>query len=253
MNLLAPFINGPIAHRTLHDVKSGIPENSWEGLEKAISRGYAIEIDLQLSRDGIPVVFHDYKLNRVTDEIGFISDRRAAELEKIVLKGGQKGIPRFDAFMSYIAGRVPVLIELKDQDGTLGDSPSVFESAVCKTLENYTGPVAIMSFNPFMIERCAKLLPNIPRGLITEVFKQDEWPNISKLRCDKLTKISDYFTAGATFISHDHMDLKSDEVDRLKKAGATILCWTVRSQNEDNEARKIADSVTFENYLPDGF
>jgi glycerophosphoryl diester phosphodiesterase len=253
MNLLAPFINGPIAHRTLHDVKSGIPENSWEGLEKAISRGYAIEIDLQLSRDGIPVVFHDYKLNRVTDEIGFISDRRAAELEKIVLKGGQKGIPRFDAFMSYIAGRVPVLIELKDQDGTLGDSPSVFESAVCKTLENYTGPVAIMSFNPFMIERCAKLLPNIPRGLITEVFKQDEWPNISKLRCNKLTKISDYFTAGATFISHDHMDLKSDEVDRLKKAGATILCWTVRSQNEDNEARKIADSVTFENYLPDGF
>lgn len=76
-----------------------------------------------------------------------------------------------------------------------------------------------MSFNPFMIEKCAKLSPNIPRGLITEVFKQDEWPNISKLRCDKLTKISDYFTAGATFISHDHMDLKSDEVDRLKKKG----------------------------------
>jgi glycerophosphoryl diester phosphodiesterase len=198
-------------------------------------------------------VFHDYKLNRVTKEIGFISDRPASELEKIFLKGGRKGIPRFDSFMSYVAGRVPVLIELKDQDGTLGDSPSVFESAVCKTLENYTGSVAIMSFNPFMIEKCAKLSPNIPLGLITEVFKQDEWPNISKLRCDKLTKISDYFTAGATFISHDHMDLKSDEVDRLKKAGATILCWTVRTQNEDIEARKIADSVTFENYLPDGF
>jgi glycerophosphoryl diester phosphodiesterase len=222
-------------------------------LEEAISRGYAIEIDLQLSRDGIPVVFHDYKLNRVTDEIGLISDRRAAELEKIVLKGGRKGIPRFDAFMSYVAGRVPVLIELKDQDGTLGDSPSVFEIAVCKILDKYTGPVAVMSFNPFMIERCAKLSPNIPRGLITEVFKQEEWPNISKLRCNKLTKISDYFTAGATFISHDHMDLKSDEVDRLKKAGATILCWTVRTQDEDIEARKIADSVTFENYLPDGF
>jgi glycerophosphoryl diester phosphodiesterase len=222
-------------------------------LEEAISRGCAIEIDLQLSRDGIPVVFHDYKLNRVTDEIGLISDRRAAELEKIVLKGGRKGIPRFDAFMSYVAGRVPVLIELKDQDGTLGDSPSVFEIAVCKILDKYTGPVAVMSFNPFMIERCAKLSPNIPRGLITEVFKQEEWPNISKLRCNKLTKISDYFTAGATFISHDHMDLKSDEVDRLKKAGATILCWTVRTQDEDIEARKIADSVTFENYLPDGF
>ena len=222
-------------------------------MEEAISRGYAIEIDLQLSRDGIPVVFHDYKLNRVTDEIGFISDRRAAELEKIILKGGRKGIPRFDAFMSYIAGRVPVLIELKDQDGTLGDTPSVFESAVCKILDRYTGPVAIMSFNPFMIARCAKLSPNIPRGLITEVFKQNEWTNISKLRCDKLTKISDYFRVGATFISHDHMDLKSDEVDRLKKAGATILCWTVRTQNEDIEARKIADSVTFENYLPDGF
>ncbi|MBT6008349.1 MAG: phosphodiesterase, partial [Rhodobacterales bacterium] len=56
MNLLAPFISGPIAHRTLHNVKLGIPENSWEGLEAAISHGFAIEIDLQLSHDGIPVV-----------------------------------------------------------------------------------------------------------------------------------------------------------------------------------------------------
>ena len=252
MNLLAPFINGPIAHRTLHNVKLGIPENSWEGLEAAISHGCAIEIDLQLSHDGIPVVFHDYKLDRVTDEVGLISDRSAAELEKIILKGGKKGIPRFDTFMSCVGGRVPVLIELKDQDGALGNNPSMFENAVCKVLDNYHGAVAIMSFNPFMIEKCAKLSPNIPRGLITEIFKENEWPNVSKSRCDELTKISEYSMSGATFISHDHLDLNSDVVSDLKTAGATIFCWTVRSQSQDIEARKVADSVTFENYLPDG-
>ena len=93
MNLLAPFINGPIAHRTLHNVRLGIPENSWEGLEAAISHGFAIEIDLQLSHDGIPVVFHDYKLDRVTDEVGLISDRSAAELEKIILKPNNINYP----------------------------------------------------------------------------------------------------------------------------------------------------------------
>ena len=253
MNLLAPFINGPIAHRTLHDVKSGRPENSWEGLEAAISHGFAIEIDLQLSLDGIPMVFHDYKLNRVTNETGLISEKRAEELEKIILKGGKKCIPRFDTFMSYIDGRVPVLIELKDQDGALGKSTSVFESAVCQTLKHYKGAVAIMSFNPFMMEECAKILPDIPRGLITQIFKQNEWTRISKSRCDELTMISDYSLAKATFISHDHKDLNSDVVARLKKTGATILCWTVRNQNQDTLARKVADSVTFENYLPDGF
>ena len=253
MNLLAPFINGPIAHRTLHDVKSGRPENSWEGLEAAISHGFAIEIDLQLSLDGIPMVFHDYKLNRVTNETGLISEKRAEELEKIILKGGKKCIPRFDTFMSYIDGRVPVLIELKDQDGTLGKSTSVFESAVCQTLKHYQGAVAIMSFNPFMMEECAKILPDTPRGLITEIFNQNEWTRISKSRCDELTMISDYSLAGTTFISHDHEDLNSHVVARLKKTGATILCWTVRNQNQDTLARKVADSVTFENYLPDGF
>jgi len=72
------------------------------------------------------------------------------------------------------------------------------------------------------------------------------------LRCDELTKISDYSMSGATFISHDHLDLNSDVVSDLKTAGATIFCWTVRSQSQDIEARKVADSVTFENYLPDG-
>ena len=108
MNLLHPFIDGPIAHRTLHDIKKGHPENSWEGLEAAIASGFAIEIDLQLSRDGIPVVFHDYELDRLTESSGLIADLDADELENIVLIGGKRCIPRFDTFMEYVAGRVPV-------------------------------------------------------------------------------------------------------------------------------------------------
>ncbi len=84
MKLDHTFYNTPIAHRGLHNLAEGFPENS---LEAAISQGFAIEIDLQLSHDGIPVVFHDYKLDRVTDEVGLISDRSAAELEKYYFAG----------------------------------------------------------------------------------------------------------------------------------------------------------------------
>ena len=92
MNLLAPFINGPIAHRTLHNVKLGIPENSWEGLEAAMAAGYGLEIDLQMSSDGVAMVFHDYHLSRLTGQNGPVAQRPASDLSRIQLSGSQDTI-----------------------------------------------------------------------------------------------------------------------------------------------------------------
>jgi len=252
MKSLDPFINGPIAHRTLHDITAGRPENSWEGLEAAIKLGCAVEIDLQLSSDGIPMVFHDYELGRLTDEIGLLNDHAASDLQNIALKGGVKTIPRFDEFMDYVAGRIPVLVELKDQDGALGGKLSQLEPVTCEVLRAYDGAVAVMSFNPDMIARCAMLAPDIPRGIVTDPFHQKDWPNVSAERRAELVKIPHYDAIGASFISHNRSDLGSDAVARIKSAGGTVFCWTVRSLDQDAKARQIADSVTFEGYMPKG-
>ena len=251
MNLLHPFIDGPIAHRTLHDIKKGHPENSWEGLEAAIASGFAIEIDLQLSRDGIPVVFHDYELDRLTESSGLIADLDADELESIVLIGGKRCIPRFDNFMEYVAGRVPVLVELKDQDGALGDKITALEGAACEVLREYQGPVAVMSFNPNMIARCAMLAPEIPRGLVLDAFSETDWPKVSDTRRKELAAVTHYSNVGATFISHSYSELHSEKIIELKKSGALIFCWTIRSKAQSKQAKRFVDSVTFEGYLPD--
>tara|TARA_R110002096_G_scaffold46032_4_gene123016 strand:- start:7584 stop:8348 length:765 start_codon:yes stop_codon:yes gene_type:complete len=252
MNPLQPFIDGPITHRTLHDVKAGRPENSYEGLDAAIAQDLAVEIDLQLSSDGVPMVFHDYELDRLTAETGLIAARTATELQQIPLTGGTKPIPRFDEFMAHVAGRVPVLIELKDQDGAQGSKLSNLESSACEIMRGYTGAVAVMSFNPDMIARCAMLAPDVPRGLVTDPFTADDWPEVDADRRAELAKIPHYNLIGATFISHNRADLSSPRVAELKSQGATIFCWTVKSEAQEIAARKVAHSITFEGYLPKG-
>ena len=123
------FLAAPIAHRALHDRAAGRPENSVEAIEAAIAAGYGIEIDLQLSADGRAMVFHDYDLARLTGEKGAIQRRSASELGAIRLLGGVTGIPTLPQVLDLVAGRVPLLIELKDQDGALGAAVGSASSA----------------------------------------------------------------------------------------------------------------------------
>ncbi|VAW04947.1 Glycerophosphoryl diester phosphodiesterase, partial [hydrothermal vent metagenome] len=97
----------PFAHRGLHDVKHGRPENSRASIRAAIAAGYGIEMDLQLSRDGRAMVFHDYDLRRLTAEQGAIQLRDSADLHETPLIGGEEGIPTFAEVLELVAGRVP--------------------------------------------------------------------------------------------------------------------------------------------------
>lgn len=242
------FLSVPLAHRTLHDVRDGRPENSIAGAQAAIARGYGIEIDLQLSADGVPMVFHDEVLNRLTPQVGRFNTLSAAELGELRLTYGTEPVPTLEAFLSVVAGQVPLLIELKDQDGALGDAESGMEAAVCRIVKGYAGPVAVMSFNPHMIARCAELAPGIPRGLVTDPMAPGDWPGVPDARCEELRGMPDLDRVGASFVSHDVADLASDRVAGARAAGRDILCWTVRSETQERTARKYADNITFEGY-----
>ncbi|MEP2530222.1 glycerophosphodiester phosphodiesterase family protein [Shimia sp.] len=243
------FLSVPLAHRALHDVSDGRPENSRAAIRAAIDLGYGIEIDLQLSSDGQAMVFHDYQLDRLTAEAGPIRQRTSQELADIHLTGGSEGVPTFAEVLALVDGQVPVLVEIKDQDGALGTDVGLLEEAAAAALQGYNGPVAVMSFNPHSVEMMAQLAPDVPRGLVSEDFNLREWPLVSKDVRDRLNEIPDYDRVGACFISHLACDLGRARIGALKQAGATVLCWTVKSPEAEAEARRVADNVTFEGYL----
>lgn len=249
-SLPGAFLRQPLAHRALHDVTKGRPENSCAAVRAAMVAGYGIEIDLQLSRDGCAMVFHDYDLDRLTGETGALRLRDAAELRSIVLTGGDEGIPDLAQVLALVAGRVPLVVELKDQHGSLGDVDGALERAVVRDIAGYEGPLALMSFNPHMVARLARLAPNVPRGIVTCAYAPAKWPELSEATRTRLRGIPDYESAGCSFISHQADDLDRPRVAELKARGATVLCWTVRSTGAEARAREVADNITFEGYNP---
>lgn len=246
--LPAAFSRAPFAHRALHDAQGGRPENSRAAVRAAVAAGYGIEIDLQLSRDGEAMVFHDAALDRLTAECGPVVNRTADELGRIGLAGGAEGIPSFDEVLTLVAGRVPLLVELKDQHGQMGKTDGRLEGAAAKAVGAYNGPVAFMSFNPEMVALVADLAGSVPRGLVSCSYSEKSWPDLGREIRDRLRAIPDYERTKASFISHEASDLHRPRVIDLKSKGAVVLCWTVRSAQEEAKARRIADNVTFEGY-----
>ncbi|ROU01025.1 glycerophosphodiester phosphodiesterase family protein [Histidinibacterium lentulum] len=253
MSPLPPaFLARPIAHRALHDRGAGRPENGLSAVRAAIAGGYGIEIDLQPSGDGVPMVFHDATLDRLTAERGPIADRPAAELSRLSLLGSDDTIPTLARVLEEVAGRVPLLIEVKDQDGALGPDVGALEEATAAALRGYEGPVALMSFNPESVAALAVAAPDIPRGLTTCAFDPADWPGVPPGRLAILRDMTDTLRTGASFISHDHRDLARARVSDLAGNGLAILCWTVRSPEEETAARRHAHTITFEGYTPQG-
>ncbi len=240
------FLDRPVAHRGLHG--AGVPENSLAAARAAIAGGYGIELDVQPSADGVAMVFHDYTLDRMTAETGPVSARTAAELAAIPLTGGTEGIPTLAAFLALVAGRVPVLIEVKSQDEFTGEATGPLEQSVARDLAGYHGPVAVMSFNPFSVAAMARLAPDVPRGLTTWSWSADPDHPIAAALEDHLRGIPDFEPTASSFISHEAADLSRPRVADLKARGAAVLCWTIRSPEAEAAARKVADNVTFEGY-----
>jgi len=248
-NLPEALLKVPVAHRALHDASRGRPENSRAAIRAAIKAGYGIEIDLQLSSDGQALVFHDYDMGRLTGQSGAIRQCSAAEAGQIALKNSNgETIPTLAEILELVAGQAPLLIELKDQDGGMGPDIGALDAATVTALTGYTGPVAVMSFNPHSVAELARLAPDLPRGLVTESYDPAHLP-LSAATCAHLRDFPDFERCGAGFISHEMHDLTRPRVQELRRAGVPVLCWTIRSPAEEAEARRYADNVTFEGYL----
>ena len=246
------FFDSPIAHRGLHDCGGkfgfGRTENSSAAFRLAISKGYGIEVDIQLSSDGVPVVFHDKSLKRLLKVNQNLSELTMNSLRKLRLENKEK-ILAFDEFLELVSGQVPILVELKDQDSFLGKNNCGISDAVAIHLKKYTGPVAVMSFNPRIVKEFGFKLPNIPRGLVTEAFKKSDWPELDTNKLTSLRCLRGVIETAASFISHEHSDLDSEYISQIPTA-TKVLSWTIRNRKEMKMALKRSENVTFEGFMP---
>ena len=233
------------AHRGLHGETR--EENSLSAFRAAAEAGYAIELDVRLSKDGVLVVFHDDTLDRVTDASGRVDEKTAEELSKIRLGKTTDTIPSFAEVLALVDGRVPLLVEIKEDAGKYG----VTEKCV-EMLRTYKGDFIIESFNPLALARVKKLMPEALRGVLSESFlkeKQYRTPTHFLLSILALN-----FLCRPDFIAFNHKHYKNPTLHLARRLfGAPTLAWTVRSEEEHNAAIKNGfDGVIFENYIPRG-
>ena len=165
------------------------------------------------------------------------------------LTGTAEGIPTLAEILALVAGRTPLLIEVKDQTGVLGPEVGPLERRVAELVAAYSGPVAVMSFNPHSVAALAQAAPGVARGLTSCGFEDADWA-LPDYRRAELANLSDAERTGSCFVSHDKDDLDNPAVARLKSEGMPVLTWTIRSAAEEMQARRIADNITFERYRP---
>ncbi len=251
MTALHPdFLRLPIAHRGLHH--AGLPENSMAAFRAAIAHGFAIECDIQRAMDDTPMVFHDYELKRLTGTAhGTVAASTPEQLARLRLAGSDEGIPTLAQMLDEVAGRVPLLIEIKDPTPASGADVGGLPQAVAQALAGYGGPVAVMSFNPHVIAAFHRAAPGVTVGLTTCGYDAAEWPMLDDPTRAALARIADFQAVGASFVSHDRVDLDNPAVAALKARGVPVLTWTIRSAAQEAEARRVADNITFEGYLPE--
>ena len=242
------FLTTPLAHRGYHNKADRCPENSLSAFRAAIASGYGIELDVQLTVDGQAMVFHDETLDRLTTLTGRVDALTADQLGKIALRNSDDLIPSLDQVLALVAGRVPLLIEIKDQLDTMLPGSGGLEAAVAAALADYRGPVAVMSFNPHCVAAMARIAPTIARGITSDDYDPVKSAPIPEAVCADLRDIPDYDRTLSSFISHKATDLDRARVADLKAQGSSILCWTIRSAEAEAKARLIADNITFEGY-----
>ncbi len=226
------------AHRGLHG--GGVPENSLEAFELACRSGYGIELDIQLSRDGEIMVFHDYTLTRMTGCDKKLCELDYVELSKLRLAKTEQRIPTLREVLALVDGRVPILVELKGESLDASLCPKAAEM-----LSKYNGSYCIESFNPLLVKGMKELLPDTFCGLLyTNTVRDKKSRSFLNIA---ITAMALNFICKPNFIAYNELDRESFPVKLSTKLYRTPkFVWTVRSREALDRAHKLGELPIFE-------
>lgn len=239
-----PLLNVLYAHRGLFDNKTDAPENSLPAFQKAVEAGYGIELDVQLSKDGIPVVFHDASLKRMCGVEGNVWDYPLSELKQLKLADSNAEVPTLAEVLDVVDGKVPLIIEYKLY---------IPQTKVCRLvndlLRSYTGAYCIESFHPLALLWYRRHRPDVVRGQLCMEF----W-NEDKYRGNPFFFVLSYLVTNAAarpdFIAYKHSDASNLSFRLTKRMGALSVAWTIKSQTQLEEAKKHFDLFIFDSFIP---
>ena len=238
----------PIAHRGLHAAAAGVIENTASAFTAAIAGNYGIETDLQISADGEAMVHHDDALGRLTQGSGRLADMSAAQITAVQFKATTDRIMTLGELFVLVAGRAPLLLELKSRF----DGDARLPQRVATVLAGYAGLAAAMSFDPFLIEAFRNSAPALPRGIVAERhYSGHDWDRMNG--ADKL-RLAFLLHANRTrphFLAYSVKDLPALVPWTARSIfGLPLLTWTVRSADDRARAHAYADQMIFEGMRP---
>lgn len=239
---MSAFMGTSIAHRGYFDNEAGVPENSLACFQAAIEKGFAIELDIQLSSDGVAMVFHDADLERMCGVQGKIWEYTAAQLKEMKLLGTEETIPTFEETLALINGQVPLLVEYKMDK---------VDTAVCAAgqalLDKYNGDYAIQCFDPRALLWYKKNAPQVARGQLAEEFWENETYKGQPLYL-ALTYMLTNVATRPDFISYRaiHKDNLSLNICRI--LGAKTACYTLKSEEELANVNGEFDMYIFDSF-----
>ncbi|GGC57375.1 glycerophosphodiester phosphodiesterase family protein [Chelatococcus reniformis] len=238
----------PVAHRGLHGRPSGCLENTTAAAAAAMAAGYGIECDVQLTRDGEAIVFHDDTLDRLCRAEGPVRDRTAAELGCIAYRDApDQAMPTLASFLDAIGARVPVLVEIKSRfDGDLS-----LARRVAAIVADAPANVALMSFDDDVVAALGDLAPTRPRGIVAQAdYDEEEWDGLPTARRSRLSGLLHLDRSRPDFLAWRVRDLPSPPTTVARHLGMPVLAWTVRTTAERERAADGADQMIFEGFRP---
>jgi len=223
----------PFAHRGLHG--GGRIENSRAAFAAAIEGGFGIELDVQAALYGEPIVFHDNRLDRLTGSTGPLAELEADAVTAIALTGSTEKIASLAEILSLVAGRTPLLIEVKAR------GPAYHQLCywVEGELQTYSGPVGVMSFNPQVGHWFARHAPQRLRGLVVTEQGKGKWRG-------RMERNLALWRARPDFLAYDIRDLPSETSAFARFEGRPVYTWTVRTDDDRSRAAEHADQIIFE-------
>jgi glycerophosphoryl diester phosphodiesterase len=231
------------AHRGLHNEERA--ENSLSAFKAAVDAGFGIEMDVRLSKDRKLVVFHDDTLDRVCGVSGKVVDFTADELAKLSLNGTGEGVPTLKEVLAVVDGKVPLIIEVKEDSGDAAVS-----AAVEKELFPYKGAFVLESFNPLTVARVSKSFPEVCCGFLSRHFTKDP-EHKGNILYFALQHLLFNRICNPSFIAYHHEHYYMPVLRLVRLLGARTVAWTVRSKEEELAAYEHGfDTIILENYIP---
>jgi glycerophosphoryl diester phosphodiesterase len=238
----------PVAHRGLHDAGRGVMENTASAFAAALTGGFAMECDVQITSDGEAMVFHDDTLDRLMDGTGRLDAHTRAELQAVAMKHGRDHMITLGELCDLIGGRSPIIVEIK----AAWSDDRRLEARVAQILTAYRGPVAVMSFDPGSMQAMRSLAPSLPRGVTQEsVYDDPEWDRLGRWRKFSLARLLHLPQSRPDFLAWYVKDLHYRTPRFARQVlGLPMLTWTVRTPADQARAGLHADQMIFEGFTP---